>query len=161
MPLFDHFCCRLAAEPECLSVEETANVALKYPPKAGKAKSSKSDPPLVVAALNGFTLAFWKKKEHRDKNRSPLLSVSLGQVTKRHVLAPSSRRASGHMFFIYIYIFSFYFYPHDNQGASMVEERGEVVLTAFDDTEEKRVEFRCSDTNFVSALSQRIIDASA
>ncbi len=43
----------------------------------------------------------------------------------------------------------------------MVEDRGEVVLTALDDEEEKRVEFRCLETNFISALSQRIIDASA
>jgi hypothetical protein len=44
----------------------------------------------------------------------------------------------------------------------MAEERGEVVLTAMDDDdEEKRVEFRCSDAHFISALSQRIVDASA
>jgi hypothetical protein len=45
----------------------------------------------------------------------------------------------------------------------MAEDHGEVVLSAFDEDEgeEKRVEFRCSDNNFISALSQRIIDASA
>lgn len=128
LPLFDHFCCRLAAEPECLSMEQTASVTLKYPSTNKSGKSSKSDPPPVFAALGGFNLAFWKKKEHRqDKNRSPLLSVSLGQ------------------------------------GATMAEDHGEVVLSAFDEDEgeEKRVEFRCSDNNFISALSQRIIDASA
>ncbi|XP_046450101.1 rhotekin-like isoform X1 [Daphnia pulex] len=128
LPLFDHFCCRLAAEPECLSLEQTASVTLKSPPSTNQSgKSSKSDPPPVWAALGGFNLALWKKKEHRqDKNRSPLLSVSLGQ------------------------------------GATMAEERGEVVLTAMDDDdEEKRVEFRCSDAHFISALSQRIVDASA
>ena len=61
--------------------------------------------------------------------------------------------------------FFFFFFPNlpllDNQGATMVEDRGEVVLTALDEEEEKRVEFRCSETNFISALSQRIIDASA
>lgn len=81
LPLFDHFCCRLAAEPECLSMEQTASVTLKYPSTNKSGKSSKSDPPPVFAALGGFNLALWKKKEHRqDKNRSPLLSVSLGQV---------------------------------------------------------------------------------
>lgn len=98
LPLFDHFCCRLAAEPECLSIEQTANVTFKYPNKialkASGSKSSKSDPPTVLAALSGFNLVLWKKKEHRqDKNRNPLLSVSLGQVinvffcvcTVRHV----------------------------------------------------------------------------
>ena len=81
LPLFDHFCCRLAAEPECLSMEQTASVTLKYPSTNKSGKSSKSDPPPVFAALGGFNLAFWKKKEHRqDKNRSPLFSVSLGQV---------------------------------------------------------------------------------
>lgn len=133
LPLFDHFCCRLAAEPDCLSIEQTANVTLKHHNKiiqkaSGSSKSSKSDPPTVLAALSGFNLAFWKKKEHRqDKNRNPLLSVSLGQ------------------------------------GATMADDHGEVVLTAMDDDEgeEKRIEFRCSDSSFISALSQRIVDASA
>lgn len=45
----------------------------------------------------------------------------------------------------------------------MVEgaERGQVILNAFDEEnfEEKRVEFRCSDTRWVSTLSQRITDS--
>lgn len=172
LPLFDHFCCRLAAEPECLSLEQTASVTLKSPPSTNQSsKSSKSDPPPVWAALGGFNLALWKKKEHRqDKNRSPLLSVSLGQViislytacasvcSCRHVLPTllslsSLLAASGNTCFQFLF---------DNQGATMAEERGEVVLTAMDDDdEEKRVEFRCSDAHFISALSQRIVDASA
>lgn len=45
----------------------------------------------------------------------------------------------------------------------MADDHGEVVLTAMDDDEgeEKRIEFRCSDSSFISALSQRIVDASA
>lgn len=45
----------------------------------------------------------------------------------------------------------------------MVDDHGEVVLTAMDDDEgeEKRIEFRCCDNSFISALSQRIVDASA
>ena len=163
LPLFDHFCCRLAAEPECLSMEQTASVTLKYPSTNKSGKSSKSDPPPALAALGGFNLSFWKKKEHRqDKNRSPLLSVSLGQViiSLCVCLAAATCRtlplfltASGNTCFQFLF---------DNQGATMAEDRGEVVLTAMDDDEEeKRVEFRCSDANFISALSQRIVDASA
>lgn len=40
------------------------------------------------------------------------------------------------------------------------ERPDEVILKAFDeDGQEKRVELRCSDAHWISALSQRIVDS--
>jgi hypothetical protein len=80
LPLFDHFCCRLAAQPDCLSNENATNACLKYP--SFRIKSKSSDPPALFAVLRGFTLEFWKKREHRDKAKSPLLSLSLDHGTR-------------------------------------------------------------------------------
>lgn len=75
LPLFDHFCCRLAAQPECLVGEpQTASVTLLKP-----ALKKAADQP-VFAALAGFRLDFWKKLSHREKGRNPLLSLTLSQV---------------------------------------------------------------------------------
>lgn len=49
------------------------------------------------------------------------------------------------------------------QGATLTHgpERGELAICAPEDGEEKRVEFRCQDAAFVSALSERIADSQA
>ena len=43
--------------------------------------SSKSKESLVYVSLHGFNLEFWKKKEHRDQGKRPLLFVTLDQVS--------------------------------------------------------------------------------
>ena len=78
LPLFDHFCCRLAAQPDCLSTENVTNVSLKYP--VIKIKNKSSNAGVVFAVLCGFTLEFWKKREHREKAKSPLLTLTLDHV---------------------------------------------------------------------------------
>lgn len=145
LPLFDHFCCRLAAQPDCASAELTASVALKCPSAKTKGKSCKTD--AAFAVLRGFTLDIWKKKEHREKGRSPLVSSSLAQVA---VSCPALPEASSNVFLV-------------PQSASLTHgpERGEVAVVTFEECEERRVEFRCPDAPFVSALSQRIADSQA
>jgi len=80
LPLFDHFCCRLAAQPDCLSTENVTNVSLKYP--VIKIKNKSSNAGVVFAVLCGFTLEFWKKREHREKAKSPLLTLTLDHSTR-------------------------------------------------------------------------------
>jgi len=120
LPLFDHFCCRLAAQPDCMSSDDTTYATLKKP----KVKiSSKSEEPLVYVSLHGFNLEFWKKKEHRDQGKRPLLFVTLDQSTSVH----------------------------------STSDRDVTISTIFD-YEEKVIEFRTQDANWISTLYQRVAD---
>ncbi|KAL1122872.1 hypothetical protein AAG570_003198 [Ranatra chinensis] len=66
LPLFGHFCCRLAAEPECLVKEITSG------PMRGAS----------WASLQGFNLNFWRDRKHwlQDSLR-PLHSVPINRDT--------------------------------------------------------------------------------
>jgi len=148
LPLFDHFCCRLAAQPDCLSSENATNVSLKYPAvtvakqmKSVVKMASSEAPTSLFAVLRGFTLDMWKKREHREKAKPSLFTLTLDHSTKM-------------------------------TEASTGKDRGcDVILTAVaggasgisgvSGVEEKLAEFICSDKNWVSVLRQRIVDSNA
>lgn len=62
---------------------------------------------VIHAALRGFRLEFWKKKEHREKGKTPLLSLTLGQV--KHILLRIDIRVLKLIFGIFVITLNNYF----------------------------------------------------
>ena len=117
LPLFDHFCCRLAAQPDCLSSENATNVSLKYPAvtvakqmKSVVKMASSEAPTSLFAVLRGFTLDMWKKREHREKAKPSLFTLTLDHVIAGVHFIDSAARCVGipstnfHFCFFYIHL---------------------------------------------------------
>lgn len=68
LPLFGHFCCRLAAQPECVSKEMCiGNVTV--------------DGQDCWARLQGFTIKTWESKKHAEETQNPERVLPINKVS--------------------------------------------------------------------------------
>ncbi|XP_066585985.1 rhotekin-like isoform X3 [Prorops nasuta] len=78
LPLFGHFCCRLAAQPECINKEIcTGNVILN-----GKS---------YWARLRGFTIQAWESKKLANEEHDPVQKIPINRETSIQPLKLSSK----------------------------------------------------------------------
>lgn len=81
LPLFGHFCCRLAAQPNCMTQETYS--AFTYVPDAfvkGSSAKDKKSWTKCWTQLVAFKLKFWIKHEHFLENREPDICMSINKV---------------------------------------------------------------------------------
>ncbi|KAK7571827.1 hypothetical protein V9T40_014299 [Parthenolecanium corni] len=82
LPLFGHFCCRLAAQPNCMTQETYS--AFTYVPDAfvkGSCAKDKKSWTKCWTQLVAFKLKFWIKHEHFLENREPDTCMSINKNT--------------------------------------------------------------------------------
>lgn len=69
LPLFGHFCCRLAAQPDCATKEIfTGNINLNGNNCWGR--------------LQNFTLKTWESRKHSENDRNPTNTIPITRVNK-------------------------------------------------------------------------------
>lgn len=72
LPLFGHFCCRLAAQPICVSQESySGEISLR----------EKNHWVLVWGQLQAFRLDMWARKSDWEQGREPLQSIAVDRET--------------------------------------------------------------------------------
>lgn len=68
LPLFGHFCCRLAAQPDCISKEMgISNV--------------KIDDQDYWTRLQGFYIKMWESKKHAEEGQNPEHVIPINKVS--------------------------------------------------------------------------------
>lgn len=67
LPLFGHFCCRLAVQPECINKDVCI----------GNVKIDGQD---YWARLQGFCIKTWESKKHAEEGQNPEHTVSVNKV---------------------------------------------------------------------------------
>lgn len=73
LPLFGHFCCRLAARPECVGGEAVSGV--------GGPLSAWAGAPPAWAQLTAFSLQLWRDRKALLTQQPSLQSVSVDKVS--------------------------------------------------------------------------------
>ncbi|TGZ51984.1 rhotekin isoform X1 [Temnothorax longispinosus] len=73
LPLFGHFCCRLAVQPECINKEMCIG-------------NVKVDGQNYWARLQGFCIKMWESKKHAEEGQNPEHMIP---VNKRTIIQPS------------------------------------------------------------------------
>jgi len=68
LPLFGHFCCRLAAQPDCISKEMGIN-------------NVKVDNQDCWARLQGFYIKIWESKKHAEEGQNPEHVIPINKVS--------------------------------------------------------------------------------
>ncbi|KAK7792094.1 hypothetical protein R5R35_010717 [Gryllus longicercus] len=76
LPLFGHFCCRLAAQPDCISQEVCSGDILILD---GENRAGQWSP--VWAQLQAFRLDVWSKREDWEQGQDPLRSITVDRNT--------------------------------------------------------------------------------
>jgi len=67
LPLFGHFCCRLAIQPECINKEICI----------GNVKVSGQN---YWARLQGFCIKMWESKKHAEEGQNPEHMIPINKV---------------------------------------------------------------------------------
>lgn len=80
LPLFGHFCCRLAAQPDCISQESCSGDLMILDVDAGRQWV------FMWGQLQAFRLDLWVKQEHWEKGQDPVRSIVVDRET---VIKPS------------------------------------------------------------------------
>ncbi|XP_032688909.1 rhotekin-like isoform X2 [Odontomachus brunneus] len=81
LPLFGHFCCRLAAQPECVSKEMCiGNVTV--------------DGQDCWARLQGFTIKTWESKKHAEEAQNPERVLLINKETSVQIAKTSAKELS-------------------------------------------------------------------
>ncbi|XP_026827360.1 rhotekin-2 isoform X2 [Ooceraea biroi] len=78
LPLFGHFCCRLAAQPECISKEACIG-------------SVNIDGQNYWARLQGFYLKIWESKKHAEEAQNPEHVIPVDKGTSVQLSKSSSK----------------------------------------------------------------------
>lgn len=68
LPLFGHFCCRLAIQPECINKEMCM----------GNVKANGQD---HWARLQGFCIKMWESKKHAEEGQNPEYMIPINKVS--------------------------------------------------------------------------------
>lgn len=76
LPLFGHFCCRLAVQPECM-IEECMSGHLGLIQQIGNVSGCRR----MWCCLRNFHLSFWSKCEE-SQHASPIISIPVNRETK-------------------------------------------------------------------------------
>lgn len=77
LPLFGHFCCRLAAQPDCFTQEACSGELSIY------SRESEEDNPSwnnVWGRLQAFTLDLWKQRKYFEDGKPPCQSIVIDKV---------------------------------------------------------------------------------
>ncbi|XP_069705003.1 rhotekin-like isoform X2 [Periplaneta americana] len=80
LPLFGHFCCRLAAQPDCVAQESCSGDLTLLDCDAGRQWLS------MWGQLQAFRLDLWNKREHWEQGQDPVRSIVVDRET---VIQPS------------------------------------------------------------------------
>ena len=75
LPLFGHFCCRLAAQPDCVSQESCSGDLMLLDVDAGRQWV------FMWGQLQAFRLDLWVKREHWEKGQDPVRSIVVDRVS--------------------------------------------------------------------------------
>ena len=75
LPLFGHFCCRLAAQPDCVSQESCSGDLMLLDVDAGRQWV------FMWGQLQAFRLDLWVKREHWEKGQDPVMSIVVDRVS--------------------------------------------------------------------------------
>lgn len=67
LPLFGHFCCRLAIQPECINKEMCIG-------------NVKVDGQNCWARLQGFCIKVWESKKHAEEGQNPEHTILVNKV---------------------------------------------------------------------------------
>ncbi|XP_046386842.1 rhotekin-like isoform X2 [Ischnura elegans] len=112
LPLFGHFCCRLAAQPDCISrevfsgplqllltAEDQEREGLGRDEKAKKGSEDTAGGGRghwcgVWGQLQAFHLDLWEKREDFDQGRDPIKSITVDKETSIRGGSSSSREIS-------------------------------------------------------------------
>ncbi|XP_011254192.1 rhotekin isoform X1 [Camponotus floridanus] len=78
LPLFGHFCCRLAAQPDCISKEMGIN-------------NVKMDNQDCWARLQGFYIKIWESKKHAEEGQNPEHVIPINKRTSLRLSKSSAR----------------------------------------------------------------------
>lgn len=78
LPLFGHFCCRLAVQPNCIAQEVCSGEIFVLHRNSPNSKSSSQDKFVPLwGQLQAFKLDLWEKREHWEKGKDPVRSIVL------------------------------------------------------------------------------------
>ena len=96
LPLFGHFCCRLAVQPDCVSSEQLCGylkIVDHYHKKSKSFKSKIQEGHLYWASLKNFNLSLWVKENQEMSSstigrRSSSLKSSKAKEMKPDVIIP-------------------------------------------------------------------------
>ena len=75
LPLFGHFCCRLAAQPDCISQESCSGDLMLLDIDAGRQWV------FMWGQLQAFRLDLWVKQEHWEKGQDPVRFIVVDRVS--------------------------------------------------------------------------------
>jgi hypothetical protein len=75
LPLFGHFCCRLAAQPDCVSQESCSGDMMLLDSDAARQWVS------MWGQLQAFRLDLWVKREHWEQGQDPIRSIVVDRVS--------------------------------------------------------------------------------
>lgn len=83
LPLFGHFCCRLAAQPDCVSQESCSGDVILLDSDAARQWVS------MWGQLQAFRLDLWVKREHWEQGQDPIRSIVVDRVSAYHFGNPT------------------------------------------------------------------------
>lgn len=75
LPLFGHFCCRLAAQPDCVSQESCSGDLMLLDSDAARKWVS------MWGQLQAFRLDLWVKREQWEQGQDPVRSIVVDRVS--------------------------------------------------------------------------------
>lgn len=78
LPLFGHFCCRLAAQPDCVSQESCSGDLTVLDGGTGRQWV------FMWGQLQAFRLDLWVKREHWEQGQDPVRSITVDRVSETH-----------------------------------------------------------------------------
>jgi hypothetical protein len=84
LPLFGHFCCRLAAQLDCVSQESCSGDLTVLDGDAGGQWVS------MWGQLQAFRLDLWAKHKHWKQGQDPVRSIAVDRVSATHQLLAAS-----------------------------------------------------------------------
>lgn len=81
LPLFGHFCCRLAAQPSCMT-QEVCSSFVHVPESCVRGGAGKDRKSWVKcwAQLLAFKLRLWTSYEHYLEDKEPNICISVNRV---------------------------------------------------------------------------------
>jgi hypothetical protein len=83
LPLFGHFCCRLAAQPDCVSQESCSGDLTVLDGGTGRQWV------LMWGQLQAFRLDLWVKREHWEQGQDPVRSIAVDRVSATELCWPN------------------------------------------------------------------------